>query len=172
MPFLVISSSLNPDSNSRLLAKEAYQCLLDNKQPTTRLDLRELPLPQCDGDKAYNDPNVKKASDLVKQASCILVALPVYNYSSGSVTKNFIELTGSVWEDKIVGFLCAAGGKSSYMSVMSLANSLMLDFRCLIIPRFVYADSSAFLSDGEIEGSIKERIKELVSAAIKLSRCQ
>jgi FMN reductase len=38
--------------------------------------------------------------------------------------------------NKVVGFLCAAGGKSSYMSVMRLANSLMLDFRCLIIPHF------------------------------------
>ena len=33
---------------------------------------------------------------------------------------------------------------SSYMSVMAYANSLMLDFRCVIIPRFVYATGSAF----------------------------
>ena len=63
------------------------------------------------------------------------------------ITKNMIELTGSAWEDKIVGFLCAAGGHTSYMSVMSYANSLMLDFRCVIIPRFAFATSDAF--DGE-----------------------
>ncbi len=33
------------------------------------------------------------------------------------------------------------------MSVMAYANSLMLDFRCVIIPRFVFATSHAF--DGE-----------------------
>ncbi len=55
-----------------------------------------------------------------------------------------IELAGSAWEDKIVGFLCAAGGMSSYMSVMAYANSLMLDFRCVIIPRFVYATGDIF----------------------------
>ena len=58
-----------------------------------------------------------------------------------------IELTGSSWEDKIVGFLCAAGGTTSYMSVMAYANSLMLDFRCVIIPRFVYATGNAFDDD-------------------------
>ena len=69
----------------------------------------------------------------------MIVAAPVYNYDVSASAKNMIELTGNAWEDKMVGFLCAAGGMSSYMSVMAYANSLMLDFRCVIIPRFVYA---------------------------------
>ena len=35
------------------------------------------------------------------------------------------------------------------MAIMPLANSLMLDFRCLIVPRFVYATKAAF-SDGDL----------------------
>ena len=34
-----------------------------------------------------------------------------------------IELTGSAWENKIVAFLCAAGGHASYMSVMAYATA-------------------------------------------------
>ena len=64
-----------------------------------------------------------------------------------------IELTGSAWEDKIVGFLCAAGGMGSYMSVMAYANSLMLDFRCVIIPRFVFATGEGFDGDNIIDQS-------------------
>jgi len=61
--------------------------------------------------------------------------------------KNMIELTGSAWEDKIVGFLCAAGGHASYMSVMAYAiYSLMLDF-VRIIPPGSRSTSHAF--DGE-----------------------
>ena len=76
------------------------------------------------------------------------MAAPVYNYDVSASAKNMIELTGSAWEDKIVGFLCAAGGMSSYMSVMAYANSLMLDFRCVVIPRFVFATGDAFDDEG------------------------
>ena len=46
-------------------------------------------------------------------------------------------MAGRAFTGKPVGFVCAAGGRSSYMAVLGLANSLMLDFRCLIVPRFV-----------------------------------
>ena len=72
-----------------------------------------------------------------------------------------IELTGDAWSNKIVGFLCAAGGKQSYMSVMNLANSLMLDFRCLIIPRFVYSVSEDFEVDDMTDSKVKARVNEL-----------
>ena len=68
-------------------------------------------------------------------------------YDLNAAAKNFIELTGRAWTNKVVGFICAAGGKGSYMSVTSFMNSLMLDFRCIIIPRFVYTDASGFDDD-------------------------
>ena len=86
-----------------------------------------------------------------------------------AVAKNLIELTGQAWNEKLVGFISAAGGKGSYMSPMSFANSLMLDFRCIIIPRFVYADKTCF-NNGKINDAIKGRIEELVDASILLSK--
>ena len=103
-----------------------------------------MDLPLCDADKCYGMPGSKKLSATIESADGILIAAPVYNYDVAAATKNMIELTGSVWEDKIVGFLCAAGGHASYMSVMAYANSLMLDFRCVIIPRFVFATVRGF----------------------------
>lgn len=167
MSFLVISSSLNPGSNSRLLAREAHR-LLNEKHKTEWLDLQEIELPLCDGNAAYGHPNVAKVSKMISEATCILLAVPIYNFASGSAAKNLIELTGRAWTDKTVGFLCAAGGKSSYMSVMGIANSLMLDFRSLVIPRFVYADGSSFSEDALHDAAIKSRIEELVAAAIRL----
>ncbi|MDP6500219.1 MAG: hypothetical protein QF847_03295 [Candidatus Marinimicrobia bacterium] len=61
----------------------------------------------------------------------------MYNYDVNAAAKNLLELTGSGWNEKTVGFICNAGGDKSYMSVMSFANSLMLDHRCKIIPCFV-----------------------------------
>ena len=68
-----------------------------------------------------------------------------------------IELAGRNLTDKVVGFLCASGGDRSYMSVMAVANSLMLDFRTIIVPRFVYAAGDD-IPDGEEVGSADQLV--------------
>ena len=80
----------------------------------------------------------------IAAARVIMLAVPIYNYDANAAVKNLIELTGSAWEDKIVGFACAAGGQSSYMSIIGLANSLMLDFRCIILAQ--WRNAAAFRS--------------------------
>ena len=81
-----------------------------------------------------------------------------------------MELTGRSWTNKVVGFICAAGGKSSYMSPLSYMNSLMIDYRSIIIPKFVYTDGDGFDNKNNITDPIKERIKELVDFSILLSK--
>ncbi|RZD30944.1 MAG: flavoprotein, partial [Methanobacteriota archaeon] len=98
------------------------------------LDLREAGLPLCDGDECYDEPATKSLRASVAAADGIIFTTPVYNFQASASAKNIVELGGSMFEGKVVGFLCAAGGRNSYMSVMSLANSLMLDFRCHILP--------------------------------------
>jgi NAD(P)H-dependent FMN reductase len=125
------------------------------------LDLRDVTLPLCDGDAAYDHPESIRCTEFLADARVIIVATPVYNYDVNATVKNLVELTGPSWENKVVGFICAAGGLGSYMSVMSFANSLMLDFRCLIIPRFVYATSDDFQDDRISAEEIKQRLAEL-----------
>ncbi len=170
--FLVISTSLNPGSNSRVMALKAFELLeKEKKEKSEYLDLRDYPLPICDGDAAYEHGNVAIMGSKIKLAKMILIAVPVYNYSFSAAAKNLVELTGQAWNNKTVGFLCAAGGKSSYMSIISLANSLMLDFRCLINPRFVYADGTAFKNDVIYDAEITNRIEELVHSSVILADC-
>jgi NAD(P)H-dependent FMN reductase len=160
MSLLIVSASLNPDSNSRLLAREAERVLRADGQELTLLDLRDLPLPICDGDKSREHANVLRADQLIAAASGIIIATPIYNYDANAAVKNLIELTGDAWENKVVAFLCTAGGAASYMSIMGLANSLMLDFRCVIVPRFVYAVGSAFANDAIADTKIAARVAE------------
>ncbi len=163
---LVISTSGNPESNSRIMGRIALAHLQKRKADCEWLDLRELDLPLCDADSCYGVAGAQKLNKAIHAADGILIAAPVYNYDVAAAAKNMIELTGKSWEDKIVGFLCAAGGMSSYMSVMAYANSLMLDFRTIIIPRFVYATGRSFegdkLTDGEVEKRIQQVADELV----------
>ena len=160
--YLVISSSLRPGSLSRQLGELLAQ---EFAAAGEHVDLREYPLPLCDGEAAYSDPNVEKLSAKISAARVIVIATPIYNFDANAAVKNLVELTGSAWEDKIVGFACAAGGALSYMSVMGLANSLMLDFRCVIIPRFVYATGDDFEGDRVPKPEIAKRIKQLAAAA-------
>ncbi len=167
---LVISTSGNPDSNSRRMGRAAFAHLQKHKVDCDWIDIREMDLPLCDADKCYGMPGSKKLSAAIEEADGILVAAPVYNYDVAASAKNMIELTGSAWEDKIVGFLCAAGGHPSYMSVMAYANSLMLDFRCVIIPRFAFATSDAFAGEHITDKKIAQRIERVADELIRFTK--
>ncbi len=170
MSYLIVACSLNPESRSRILARRAEATLSQAGVKVDFMDLMDNPLPLCDGDSVYSMPEVKSASERVQKAEGILISVPIYNYYANAAAKNFVELTGKSWEDKVVGFLCAAGGKSSYMSIMSLANSLMLDFRCVVLPRFVYSTGESFDDNNLTDSEIEQRILNLTDLLIKITR--
>jgi FMN reductase len=169
MTCLVISSSLNPKSRSRVLASIAFKILKNINRPVDWLDLADYSIPFCDGDSSHKNPEVKNLRKKIQNSKGIIFAVPIYNYDVNSAAKNLIELTGDAWTDKVIGFLCAAGGRGSYMSVMSLANSLMLDFRCIIIPRFVYSTGEAFDGEQVVDLDLEERINDLVRELNRIS---
>jgi len=168
---LVISTSGNPDSNSRRMARIAFAHLQKQKADCAWIDISEMDLPLCDADKCYLNASAQKLSKEIEAADGILVATPVYNYDVAATAKNMLELTGSAWEEKVVGFLCAAGGASSYMAVMGFANSLMLDFRAVIIPRFVYATGNAFEGESISDAKIAGRVTEVADELVRFTKC-
>jgi FMN reductase len=168
--YLVVSTSGNPDSNSRRMGRIAFRHLEKKKVECEWLDISELDLPLCDADACYTSPGSQQVGKAIKAADGILLATPVYNYDVSAAAKNLVELTGKGWEEKVVGFLCAAGGMSSYMSVMAFASSLMLDFRSVIIPRFVYATGRAFEGDELKDKEVAERIEALADELIRFTK--
>ncbi|OYP31033.1 NADPH-dependent FMN reductase [Rhodopirellula sp. MGV] len=166
---LVISASLNPGSRSRILANNAKALLEAAHQEVAWFDLAQTPLPFCDGASAYGDANVIELGKLIEAADAILIASPIYNYDVNAAIKNAVELTGKKWTGKVVAMMLAAGGAGSYMSAMGLANSLMLDFRCLIVPRFVYATGDAFEGNEVTDENIQTRVEQMVNETIRLA---
>ena len=167
---LVVSCSLNPTSRSHRLSLAAAAALEELRVGTELVDLRDWALPLCDGSESYHHPSVKPLAEKVTGAAAVLLATPIYNYDVSAATKNLVELTGSAWADKPVGFLCSAGGRGSYMAPVGLANSLMFDFRSHIIPHFVYVTDRDFTTNGELSGDTRERIRQLAHAAVDLAR--
>ena len=167
--YLVISTSGNSESNSRVMGRVAFEHLQKKGADCEWIDISNLDLPLCDADKCYLNPAAQNLQKLIQAADGMIVAAPVYNYDVSAAAKNMIELTGSSWEDKVVGFLCAAGGMSSYMSVMAYANSLMLDFRTVIIPRFVYATGNSFEDDKLVDKKVEERIQQVADELMRFT---
>ena len=157
---LVISCSLNPGSRSRLLALEIKENLRACGSTVDFLDLRKTQMPLCDGSKSSSAAIDTGLNARIEKSNGIVMCVPIYNFDVNAAAKNLIELTGSSWAGKVVGFACAAGGKSSYMSVMGIANSLMLDFRCHILPRFVYATGESFDQGSVSDPDLRLRLKE------------
>ena len=167
--FLVLSTSLHPDSRSRILARSTIDRFASTDREAELFDLAETSLPPCDGATAYGHANVIALDKLIHAADAILIASPVYNFDVNAAAKNAIELTGKAWTGKVVGMMLAAGGPGSYMSAMGLANSLMLDFRCLIIPRFIYATGDAFEGNELTDETIEQRLAQLVEETAQLA---
>ena len=167
--YLVISTSGNSESNSRVMGRVAFEHLQKKGADCEWIDISNLELPLCDADKCYLNPAAQNLQKLIQAADGMIVAAPVNNYDVSAAAKNMIELTGSSWEDKVVGFLCAAGGMSSYMSVMAYANSLMLDFRTVIIPRFVYATGNSFEDDKLVDKKVEERIQQVADELMRFT---
>ena len=166
---LVLSCSLNPASRSHALAVAAGEALAAIGAAHELLDLREWDLPICDGKACYDHPSIGPVTERVAAAAAVLIASPVYNYDLNAAAKNFVELTGRAWGEKPVGFLCAAGGHRSYMSPIGLANSLMFDFRCHIVPRYVYATKDDFTAPGAPSPELAGRIRQLAQTTVDLA---
>ena len=62
MKIAVVCCSLNPDSRSAALAEHLRTPLTDAGAEIDWIDLRDTPLPFCDGAAAYADPAVSAGS--------------------------------------------------------------------------------------------------------------
>ena len=56
------------------------------------------------------------------------------------------------------------------MAVMAYANSLMLDFRTVIIPRFVYATGDAFDGDEVTDKKVQARIEQAADELVRFTQ--
>ncbi|MFT5883500.1 MAG: FMN reductase [Crocinitomicaceae bacterium] len=156
----IIATSLNSDSKSQELARLFQEKL--GSVSSELVDLRDLDLPFAGTNEGWSSADAGKLKEAVGRASHVVFAVPIYCYDVNAAAKNVIELIGRSFTKKVVGFICSAGGDGSYMSVMGFANHLMLDFRSVIVPRFVYATGESWNADGSLKEDVQQRVASLV----------
>lgn len=150
----VISCSLDPTSASRRLAEQSAQLLTDGGHASTVIDLAHVALPPFDNDQVFSSGAFEVLHREIQESDGVVLAFPVYNWAPSSAVKSLIEATGATgegrraaWFDKVVTFVCAAGLPHSYMATGALAQSLMLDFKCVVNPY------TAYVSERDWEGT-------------------
>lgn len=160
---LVISCNLKPHSRTRILARQAFDALCELNEPADLVDLQDY-VSGFDQDDAEN-PEIMALAAKIAAANSVLLATPIYHFDVGSTTKHLIELTTEAWRHKVVGIMGTAAGRRNYMSLTGLANSLMLEFRCLIVPYFVVTTPKSYDGDALTDQRSLGRIDDLTEAA-------
>ncbi|MFM7321401.1 MAG: NADPH-dependent FMN reductase [Armatimonadota bacterium] len=135
---VLVETSPGSGSKSRRMSREVAALLAQRGVGHAILDLRTI----------STDPARESA---LTAATHVVFAVPVRNYDVGEGARSVIErLPFAALEGKTVGVLCAAGSNRSYMSVLPFLNTLLLEFHCWIVPRFVFATAHDF--DGDTPG--------------------
>tara|TARA_A100001015_G_scaffold38972_1_gene42796 strand:+ start:4977 stop:5507 length:531 start_codon:yes stop_codon:yes gene_type:complete len=173
MSILTISANLTEQSSTKTLAEMVHTSITKHDTNASFVSLHEYPIPICDGRASFSDPNVEQLNTLLEAHSGFVFATPIYNYTINSTLKSLIEHCGRAFTEKPIGFICTAGGEKSFMSLMPTINSMMLDFRCIVLPRFLYVTSSQFnedktISDPDILNRIDRFASEITSLTQKL----
>ena len=177
MNFTILSCGHDPESRSRILAREAERLLSEQGYRPTFVDLRDLALPTFDNATAFDHPAFEDLHRAIESADGVFLAAPIYNWGLGSGAKNLIELTGatgeggrtSAWFDKVVTFLCSGGLPHSYMAYGAVAMSLMLDFKCVVNPYVVYATGRDWGPDLALSEQLQDRLEKTVAVKVQLA---
>lgn len=176
--FTVISTSMNPESRSASLCALAAQQLQEAGHAVTALDLRREALPPFDHDLCYAHPHAEMYHRAIREADGVFLGAPIYNWAVGAGAKNLVELTGSTdperglhgaWFDRPVTFLLSGGLEHGYLSHGAFAFGLMVDFRCVVNPHFVYAASGHWEAPGVPGPWLSERLARTVERGVDLS---
>lgn len=165
---MIVSASLRSMSRNRTMANYLADCYRKQAISPSLVNLRAVSLPFCDGETAWSHPDVPTPAKMFLVARVIMVATPIYNFDVSAALKNLIELNRPILGKQNRRFSLLRRGSLSYMSIMSVASSLMLDFRCLIIPRFVFATVQDFKAEELVSAEVVERIQGLAAASIRI----
>jgi NAD(P)H-dependent FMN reductase len=94
MKVFALAASLRRDSWNRRLVELAARLAKQTKAKVDLADFREFDMPFYDGDVEVSSglpPGAVELGRRIKQADCVMIASPEYNYSMPGVLKNAID---------------------------------------------------------------------------------
>jgi len=155
MKTLIISSSLNPKSNSYLLCKAIEAELSKKDTEVTFLDLREYDIQPSYKEKTADMHNIE---EIIRDHDNYVIGMAVHCYSLNDNLKALIDTSFPGEKHKLFGIACTAGGQKSYLATQHLVQIMINEFRMIPLPRIVYGIESDFDEEGPQNEHIKQRV--------------
>jgi NAD(P)H-dependent FMN reductase len=171
----VVSCSLDPASVSRRLADRAAERLRSAGHRGGVIDLVDAGLGAFDNDRVFGTRGFEELHRAISGADGVVLAFPIYNWAPSSTVKALVEATGATgngrraaWFDKVVTFVCAAGLPHSTMATGALAQSLMLDFKCVVNPYTAYFSERDWEGE-QLRSGRSERMDKTMDVHVELA---
>lgn len=133
---LGILGSLRERSRTELALNRCLAAARQEEATTSLFDLRQRPLPFCDGrdDPASYPAAVSELRARVKSADALLFASPEYNGSYSAAMKNVLDFLGpDHLRGKIAGVIGVAADHSASNTVYHLS-TILLRCGCWVVP--------------------------------------
>lgn len=177
MKILGIAGSLRKDSYNKLLLRSAIE-VLPAGVAMEIFDLKDIPLFNQDvQDQGFPDP-VAAFHKRIKEADCLLIASPEYNYSFTGVLKNAIDWASRPSKSppilrKPAAIVSASpSGFGGARGVLHLRQVLMaLDMQVVALPELNVSNAKdAFDADGILKDEVlRERLSKLINKLVQLT---
>ncbi|MEM1223729.1 MAG: NAD(P)H-dependent oxidoreductase, partial [Verrucomicrobiota bacterium] len=158
-----------------------HLCLekLDTLQADCELiDLQDLQLPNFDNRTIYQTSAYEELHQKIDHSDALVFASPVYNWGCFAELKKMVEAIGSTppdksvrgaFFDKVITFVNSAGLPHSYMAYTSLANSMMLDFKCIVSPYNLYVHNEQWDANGALVQAAQDRLNKSMKVLVELA---
>jgi len=169
-----IGGSLRPNASSYQALAVAIQRVQALGADTQVLDLRQMQLPFCNGDKEYPDyPDVMRLQEAVQEADGLILATPEYHGSVSGVLKNALDLMSfDQLSGKVTGLISVLGGQSNSNALNDL-RVIMRWVHGWVIPEQVAIGQSwkAFDKDGKLlDENISQRFDQFAESLVENTR--
>ncbi len=169
-----IGGSLRPNSSSYQALAVAIQRVQALGADAQMLDLRQMQLPFCNGDKEYPDyPDVIRLREAVQEADSLILATPEYHGSVSGVLKNALDLMSfDQLSGKVTGLISVLGGQSNSNALNDL-RVIMRWVHGWVIPEQVAIGQSwkAFDKDGKLlDENISQRFDQFAESLVENTR--
>ncbi|MBD2743201.1 NADPH-dependent FMN reductase [Coleofasciculus sp. FACHB-1120] len=173
-----IGGSLRAESQSQLALNLAALRVRSLGAEVEVLDLRQMNLPFCNGEKEFPDfPDVAKMRKAVAEADGLILATPEYHGSVSGVLKNALDLMSfDQLSDKVTGLISVLGGQSNSNALNDL-RVIMRWVHAWVIPEQIAIgqawkafDANGNLLDDKLSQRFDEFAKSLVESTQKLRK--
>jgi hypothetical protein len=149
MYLLTVATALRLGKGTALVAQALGAACASQKIEDGLLDLSSAFLPLRDGSPCLEDPGVLVTAARESSAEVARACFPGYSHQADAAI-NSLNVTSDGWKSKLPGLLTSGCTDCSYLALLSRANSLMGDHRCVIEPRCIVVTLDNFTGDGAL----------------------